>query len=308
MRVLITGGAGFIGSTLADRLLARGDEVFIVDNFETGRRDNLPAAAEFVEGSVGCSKIMPPLFEKVKPDVVVHAAASYKDPNNWWMDTVTNTVGTAYTCKLSLEHNVKRFIYFQTSLCYGQYPLEQPITLDHPIRPVSSYAISKTAGEQYVELSGLDFVSYRLANGYGPRNVSGPVPTFYSRLTSGEKCVVVDTRRDYVYIDDMLDIVEKGVDGVGSGYYHISTGSDMYIKELYMAVAKALGSDVLAEERRRSDDDVESILLDPSRTLEDYGILPDTHLEEGIEKAVAWYKEFGLTETYTHLKLDTKAE
>ena len=83
---------------------------------------------------------------------------------------------------------MERLLYFQTALCYGTQPIEQPITLDHPIRPDSSYAISKTAGEQYIELSGLDFVSFRLANAYGPRNISGPLPTFYHRLTEGKPC------------------------------------------------------------------------------------------------------------------------
>src|SRR5207248_2858974 len=116
------------------------------------------------------------------------------------------------------------FVYFQTALCYGLKPLEQPITLDHPILPgASSYAISKTAGEQYVMLSGLDYLSFRLANAYGPRNLSGPLPTFFQRLNAHKSTFVMDTRRDFVFVDDLVDVVMKALDGVGrSGVYHIS--------------------------------------------------------------------------------------
>ena len=120
-------------------------------------------------------------------------------------------------------------------------PTEQPITLDHPIRPDSSYAISKTAGEQYIELSGLDFVSFRLANAYGPRNISGPLPTFFHRLTEGKRVFVMDTRRDFIYVDDLVDVVTQAVvDGTGHGHYHVSSGSDFSIKELFDATVAAL--------------------------------------------------------------------
>ena len=137
------------------------------------------------------------------------------------------------------KSNIKRIIYFQTALCYGLKPLEQPITLDHPILPRgSSYAISKTAGEDYIHLSGLDFVTFRLANAYGPRNISGPLPTFYKRLTSDLKCFVMDTRRDFIYIDDMVSCIMSAIDGKGKGTYHISSGSDFSIQELFDATTQ----------------------------------------------------------------------
>ena len=123
---------------------------------------------------------------------VVHAAAAYKNPDDWEEDVKTNA-GSALVVKASLRHQVSRLIYFQTSLCYGIHPLEQAITLSHPIRPDSSYAISKTAGRQYIMMSGLNYISFRLANAYGPRNLSGPLPTFYHRLTNGKPCFVMDT-------------------------------------------------------------------------------------------------------------------
>ncbi len=147
---------------------------------------------------------------------MAHAAASYKDPDNWEEDARTNTLGGAIVTRASLEANVKRLIYFQTALCYGVKPLEQPITIDHPILPGdSSYAISKTAAEQYIALSGIEFISFRLANAYGPRNLSGPLPTFYHRLTNDLKCFVMDTRRDFIFVDDLIDLVVMALDGKG---------------------------------------------------------------------------------------------
>ena len=151
--------------------------------------------------------------------------------------------------KAAQAAGVERLLYFQTALCYGTTPEEQPVTLVHPIRPDSSYAISKTAGEQYIEMSGLDFVSLRLANAYGPRNISGPLPTFFHRLTEGKGVFVMDTRRDFIYVDDLIDVVVQAVvDGTGHGTYHASSGSDFSIKELFDATIAALPEVELDEE------------------------------------------------------------
>jgi UDP-glucose 4-epimerase len=207
----------------------------------------------------------------------------------------------------SQTSTVKRLIYFQTALCYGLHPVEQPITLAHPIRPDgSSYAISKTAGEHYVSLSGLDFISFRLANAYGPRNLSGPLPTFYYRLTNGKKCFVMNTRRDFIYVHDLVDVVVKALDGMGEkGYYHISSGSDYAIKELYDATIEALGNTESeeVEVRERNPDDVFSILLDPSKTNQHFEWKASTPLMDGVAHAIEYYKKFGISETYTHLKV-----
>ena len=214
MKVLITGGAGFIGSHLADRLLAEGHQVLAIDNFATGRRDNLATHPHvtLVEGTIADQALVEKTFGSFGPEVVVHAAASYKNPDNWVEDVRTNVLGTVLVVKASQTAKVKRLIYFQTALCYGLHPLEQPITLNHPIRSLgSSYAISKTGGEQYMDLGGLDYISFRLANAYGPRNLSGPLPTFYQRLTTGKPCFVMDTRRDFVYISDLVDCVMKAI-------------------------------------------------------------------------------------------------
>jgi UDP-glucose 4-epimerase len=308
MRVLITGGAGFIGSNLADQLLDRGDTVTVIDNYATGRRDNLRPRPllQVVEGSIADSAALGESFRLARPDYVVHAAASYKDPHNWEEDARTNAEGTAAVVHASEAAGVRRLIYFQTALCYGLHPIEQPITLSHPLHPEgSSYAISKTAGEYYIALSGLDFISFRLANAYGPRNLSGPLPTFFHRLTAGKACFVMDTRRDFIYVDDLIDVVVRALDGAGQrGYYHVSSGSDYAIKELYDQTVGALQLKELppVEVRPRNPDDVFSILLDPSRTNQDFAWRTSTSLATGVQRAIDYYREFGIQETYTHLK------
>ena len=245
MRVLITGGAGFIGSHVADQLLARGDKVLVIDNYATGRRDNLSAQPNLaiIEGTIADTDLVNRIFDDFQPEVEVHAAASYKDPNNWEEDARTNVEGTTIIVKTSERVKVRRFIYFQTALCYGLHPIEQPITLEHPLMPgESSYAISKTAGEYYTRLSSLDYLSFRLANAYGPRNLSGP--------------------------------------------------------------PKALGIEFKeeVEVRPRTLDDVYTILLDPTKTNQDFNWQVTTSLETGIQAAIDYYRKYGVTETYTHLK------
>jgi UDP-glucose 4-epimerase len=314
MRVLITGGAGFIGSHLTDRLLARGDEVLVIDNFATARRDNLSEhkQLQLVEGTIVDPELVSKTFAEFQPEVVAHAAAAYKDPDDWSEDAATNAAGTANVVKAAEAVGVKRLVYFQTALCYGLHPLEQPITLEHPLRPEdSSYAISKTAGEYYVRLSGLDWVSLRLANAYGPRNVSGPLPTFFQRLSEGKACFVMDTRRDFIYVQDLIDLVVAALDGQGSGgAYHASSGADYSIKELFDATVAALELDPApeVEVRDRNPDDAFTILLDPSRTQQDFGWKPETPLERGVAEAIAYYRDHGIEETFTHLRLEPEKQ
>jgi UDP-glucose 4-epimerase len=308
MKVLITGGAGFIGSHLADRLLARGDRVLVIDNYATGRPENLTPHSQLalIEGTIADGALVERAFARFAPDQVVHAAASYKDPGDWVEDAATNVVGTAQVVQAAHRHHAKRLIYFQTALCYGLHPDEQPITLAHPLRPGgSSYAISKTAGEHYVRLSGLNWISFRLANAYGPRNLSGPLPTFYHRLTTGQPCYVSDTRRDFLFIDDLVQVVLTALDGKGApGAYHVSSGSDIAIKDLFDATVRALGLKLEQEVpvTPRKPDDAYSILLDPSKTRAEFGWRAVTPFEQGVAAAVDWYKRFGVRQTFTHLK------
>ena len=308
MKVFISGGCGQVGSHVAELFLARGDEVLAVDNFDTGRRIHLPDQENkltFVEGSIADKPLVDKLFADFKPNIVVHTAVSYKDPDDWYSDCLTNAAGGAALIRASMDNDIDRFIYFQTALCYGTTPQEQPITLNHPILPGdSSYSISKTPTEQYLALSGLDYVSFRLANVVGPRNVSGPLPIFYERLKAGKKCFVTEARRDFVFVKDLAKNVIKAADGAGKGEYHFSSGTDIAIIELYDAMVKALRINEYPEPdvRPLGEDDVASILLDNSRTLADFDDVKFTPLEETVAAAVAYYDEFGVHGGYTHLK------
>lgn len=308
MKAFITGGCGQVGSHVAERLLARGDEVLAIDNFATGRREHLPEHRDrlkVVDGSIADADLVTSLIGDFKPDVIVHTAASYKDPEDWIEDARTNALGGAILVRAAKDNNVSRFIYFQTALCYGVKPLESPITLSHPKFPAnSSYAISKTAAEDYLEISGLDHVIFRLANVVGPRNVSGPLPIFYQRLKDGKKCFVTKARRDFVYVGDLADNVVKAADGTGQGAYHFSSGGDVAIMELYDAVVEAMKINDYPEPEVRDlgPDDAPSILLDPSRTFRDFGEIDFMSMKEFVKLAIDYYREHGTLGEYTHLK------
>jgi UDP-glucose 4-epimerase len=307
MKVLITGVAGQVGSHVADALLAEGHQVWGIDNYATGREMHLPKQDpfKFIYGSIADQGLVKSVFEEFKPDSVVHAAASYKDPDDWLEDTATNAVGGLNIVRASIDANVRRFIYFQTALVYGVKPLTNPILLDHPRRvDNSSYSITKGVCEDFLALSGMNYVVFRLANVIGDRCVSGPLPIFYQRLMDGKKCFVTPARRDFVYVGDLVAATMKALAGVGSGAYHFSSGKDFAIRELFDAVASKMGISPLPEPELRplGKDEAPSILLDPSRTFADFGQIDFTPLAEIVDKAISYYEQFGTEGEYTHLK------
>lgn len=280
MRILITGAGGFIGSHLMDTYPdARG-----FDNFLTGRREN-NARVERLD-----LLERPELYDwvdDVEPEVVIHCAASYSDPNLWHRDTDTNVAGCINAAAIATHHKA-HLVYFQTIL-----------------PPVSSYAISKIAGEQYLRLSGVPLTVLRLGNIYGPRNLSGPVPVFYKRITEGKPCVVVDTTRDMVFIDDLVRCVRTVVDNRIEGTYDVCSGWQYPIMDLYQAVAAELEHEEVPPLIPPDPDDVQgTISLDnalPSWKWE--ARLP---LQEGIARTVASYRQGTIGATYTHLKVGRK--
>lgn len=312
MKVLITGGCGQVGSHVAELLLERGDTVVAIDNLATGRREHLSdhQNLEVVVGSIADKGLVDRVVGDLKPDVVVHTAASYKDPKDWYNDTLTNCVGGTNVIAAAKVNDVERFVYFQTALCYGVKPLQQPIRLDHPKFPAnSSYAITKTAIEDFLEISGLDYVTFRLANVVGPRNVSGPLPIFFQRLRDGKRCFVTKARRDFVFVKDLVRTVVQACDGRGHGAYHFSSGTDVSILELYDAVVTAmrLNEYPQPEIRELGPDDAPSILLDPSRTFADFGEISFVPLEETVAAAVEYFNAHGTLGEYTHLRHEAKS-
>ncbi len=307
MKVFVTGACGQVGSHVTELLLERGDKVLGIDNLATGRREHLGENPNLrVEiGSIADRDLIDRLVGDFKPDVLVHTAASYKDPEDWYSDATTNCVGGANLVQAAKHSKVGRFIYFQTALCYGLKPTQQPIRLDHPKNPAnSSYAISKTAAEDYLEISGLNYVTFRLANVVGPRNVSGPLPIFFQRLKDGKKCFVTKARRDFVFVKDLARTVVRAADGTGHGAYHFSSGKDIAIQDLYDSVVSAmeLKEYPVPEVRELGPDDAPSILLDPSRTFADFGKVEFTSLGETVAAAVKYYQQHGVQGEYTHLK------
>lgn len=306
MKILITGGAGMIGSHVAESLLNQGHEILIIDDFETGKPYHVPKHndVKFIEASITQAQWV----DEFQPDVIVHAAASYKDPYDHARDLMTNAFGTLKLVHAAKRLGVRRFIYFQTSLCYGPNTPNYPFTEDYPINPsLNSYAITKTVGEQFIRMSGIDYVSFRLANVVGARNLAGPLPTFYKRINAGETCVITPTWRDFVYVKDLVKLVHKAVNGVGHGIYHFSSGTQIVIKDLFFAVTEAMGVfDAKYKLITRPEDDVKTLLLSSEKAVKDFGAVDVTDLKIIVKDAVDYYKLHGVEQAYTHLKMDTK--
>jgi UDP-glucose 4-epimerase len=307
MRILLTGGAGCLGSNLTERFLDAGNSVLIIDNFATGHRDSLPPShlhMSLVEGSITDQALVERVFDDFRPTHVIHSAAAYKDADDWVEDTRTNVEGTINVVKASRKAGVQRFVNFHTALGYGR-PERVPIPADAPARPFTSYGISKQAGEQYVAMSGLPFASLRLANVTGPRLAIGPIPTFYTRLKAGKGCFCSRTVRDFIDMDDffsVMDLVMK-VDAP-SGVYNVSTGTGHSIKEIFDIVVAHLGVTLKepVPEVDPGDDDVAAVVLDPSKTMATFGWRPQYTFEQTIRRMLTWYDAHGVTTIYSHLK------
>ena len=305
MRILITGGAGCLGSNLLEHWLPSGHEILVVDNFATGKREVLPdtAGLTVMEGSVADEKMMRSVFDSFDPEFVVHSAASYKDPSDWTEDTATNVAGAVLTAKESLRKGVKRIVNFQTALCYGR-PRTLPVPAEHSTAPFTSYGISKTAGEAYLLHSGLPVVSLRLANICGPRLAIGPIPTFYKRLKAGQSCFCSDTVRDFLDMIDFLSLMDLLLESPDfpTGAFNVSTGEGRSIKDVYDAVAKYL--DIRPPEVPivpPGSDDVPAMVLDPSETERKLGWRARVSFEETIDRQLRWYDAHGVTDVFSHL-------
>jgi len=303
MKVFCIGGAGFICSHIADRMIEKGHDVCIFDNMLTGREDNINPKSTHVIGDISEGMELGQVMGHFEPDVVVHAAASYTEPDNWIRDLATNAIGSANVVRCCEAFGVKRLIYFQTSLCYGK-PRWEPITLDHPIDPETSYAISKVAGERYIAMGTTPYVVFRLAHIYGPRNLSGPIPKFFQNISLNKKSFASITRRDFVYIGDLVDIVEKAINLEGhDGIYHVSSGVDQSILKVFEEIRGIMGLyKAEVEVIPRNTDDVATILLDSRKTIDEFGVTPEIGMVYGLNEAIEWYKTHSFGETFTHLR------
>jgi UDP-glucose 4-epimerase len=277
VRILITGAAGFVGSHLLQAHTEH--EVYGFDNFLTSSE---LVGVELLD--ISQRRMLYALANEIEPEVVIHCAASYSDPDLWHRDTETN-VGGAINAAAVAKHHGAHLLYFQTIL-----------------PPVSSYAISKIAGEQYLRLSGVPLTVFRMANIYGPRNISGPIPVFYKRITQGKPCLVVDTTRDMVFIDDLVRLVKTCVEQTITGTYDVCSGVQTPIMEMYQAIAEELGHEETPPLIPPASDDVQGT-ISLSNALPSWKWQEMVPLREGIARTVASYREGGVTDTYTHLRL-----
>ncbi len=293
MRAAVTGGAGFIGSNLVDALLARGDEVTVVDNFASGKRENLNAAATLLEHD-----IREP-FE-LDADVVYHLAAqadvqtSMKQPA---YDAAVNVVGTVNV--LTAAGDAQVIFASSGGAGYGECPV--PATEQSPFLPLSAYGIAKKCGEEYLagwnRIHGTSHVSLRFGNVYGERQDSGleggVVAIFLERMARGEATVVFgdgEQSRDFVYVGDIVAALFAAT-GRSGGPYNIGTGAATTVNELHAACRRVAGVADEPEHREARLGDVLESVLDPSLAKRELGWSAQVSLDEGIARTYAWTKE-----------------
>lgn len=304
MRILITGGAGCLGSNLIERYFPQGHEICVIDNFVTGKREVVPQqkGLTVVEGSIADADLVNKTFAAFQPTHVIHSAAAYKDPLDWAEDAATNVLGSIHVVKAAAAYKVARFINFQTALCYGR-PSVVPIAVDQPTAPFTSYGISKTAGEAYLMQSGLPVVSLRLANICGPRLAIGPIPTFYKRLKAGQNCFCSDTTRDFLDMNDFFGLMDLVLQfDAPVGVFNVSTGEGRSIHDVFLAVANYLGiapPDVPV--LPPGADDVPKVVLDPTKTESTFGWRARVGFEDTIANQLRWYDQYGITDIFSHL-------
>lgn len=304
MRVLVTGGAGFIGSHVVDRLLADGHAVDVVDNLSTGRRAQVNTAARLHVCDIR-SRALDDAFAAARPETVVHVAAqtavarSVADP---LFDASVNVLGTLAVLEAARRARVGRVVFTSSGGAgYGDTDV-LPTPEEHPARPASPYGTAKIAGELYLDcwagLTGGRALALRLANVYGPRQdprgEAGVVAIFAARLVAGQECVVNgdgEQTRDYVYVEDVADAVARGIAYPDvSGVLNIGTGVATSVNELYRRLGRIAGAARAPRhgpgrpgEQRRS-------VLDATRAKTRLGWTAATPLDEGLQRTVAWFR------------------
>lgn len=307
MRILITGGAGCLGSNLIERYLPQGYEILVIDNFATGAREVVPEGLDglsVVEGSIVDGALVSQCFSDFKPTHVIHSAAAYKDPDDWDEDAATNVTGSINVARAAEACGARRIINFQTALTYGR-PDRVPIPEDAPSRPFTSYGISKTAGEEFMMMGSVPTVSLRLANITGPRLAIGPIPTFYTRLKEGKSCFCSDTKRDFLDMEDFFGVMDVVMqDDAPTGIFNVSTGEGKSIKDVFDAVVAYLGVEPDGEVPivPPGDDDVPEVVLDATKAERKLGWKSKVGFEETINRMLAWYDAHGVSAVYSHLK------
>ncbi len=305
MRALVTGGAGFIGSTLVDRLLADGHDVHVADDLRRGRRENLASAAATGRLTLHEVDITTPALRDVvadaRPEVIFHLAAqidvrvSVTDPLT---DAHQNVVGTVNVAEAARHAGVRKIVFASSGGSIYGAPENLPTTEQAPLDPKSPYAASKISGEFYLgtyrRLHGVDCTTLAMANVYGPRQdpggEAGVVAIFAAALLRGEPTTVFGdggNTRDYVYVADAVSafVAAAGEQG-GGGRFNIGTGVQTSDRELHRVVAAAAGADDAPTHGPARLGDLRASALDADLARRELGWKPETDLAEGVRRTV----------------------
>jgi UDP-glucose 4-epimerase len=311
MRIVVTGGAGFIGSNLVWTLVGAGHDVLVIDDMSAGRVENLHPAASFRTLDI-LSAEFPSVLADFAPDVVVHLAAqtsvpaSVVDPERDWM---VNVEGTRAVAQAAAAAGVKRMLSASSAAVYGE-PVVVPLPETAAKTPINPYGTSKLAAEAAIaaELrgTGTDFASFRFANVYGPRQdwqgEGGVVAIFTAKMYAKEAATVYgsgDQTRDFIYVGDIvrgiLDAIDAGVPLAGAGEdgpaYNLSTGTQLSVNELVAHLRSAtryLGDLNQADAR---EGDIEHSALDPSKAYETFGFRATVPIEAGLALTAKWFAQ-----------------
>ncbi|MFS8532945.1 NAD-dependent epimerase/dehydratase family protein [Sphaerobacter thermophilus] len=290
MRVLVTGGGGFIGSHLVDALLARGDEPVVLDDWSGGSRDNLPPGVETLDMDVADPRTVSAIAA-LRPDGIIHGAAqvsvprSMADPDR---DRAVNVVGTAHVLAGAREAGSPRVVFLSTGGgIYGESDGADEMTLP---QPKSYYSAHKYLAERYLEYSGLPYAIARLANVYGPRQRSdlegGVVAIFTERLSAGQPITIYgsgEQYRDFVYVADVVDAVLTMLDSSVDGMWNVATGEATTVNALLAALQERLGSTSAIVHEPPRPGDVFASRLSIDRIKADLGWSPRYDLAAGLD-------------------------
>jgi UDP-glucose 4-epimerase len=302
MNVLVSGGAGFIGSNIVDGLLKSGYTVFVVDNLSTGKKENLNPAAKFFNIDIRDKEALDKVLKQTSPEIVFHLAAqidvrkSVADPA---FDASINVLGAINMFELSVKHNVRRIIFSSTGgALYGE-PEKLPANEETPVAPLAPYGVSKYCGEQYLNyfkrLFGIERVILRYANVYGPRQdplgEAGVIAIFTGKILNNEQPIIFGDgtqTRDYVYVEDVVNANLLSIKGK-EGIYNIGTGIETSVNDLVKMFERVTHKKIVPEYAPPRKGEVQRISLDPTRAKKELGFEPRYNLFEGLTKTVNWY-------------------